>query len=147
MSIRLASFRWCMLIGAGALLGVALYYGFGYVGLRIALDNSTLEPFYGQTMRALWLGYCLQAALLGLLYVVAAARPHWLSPPVLVISGLLPLAEGIFALSFTGSFWLMMLLFCASLFVLAGAMLWPRRSAAAAAPEPPDVTSAPGPIP
>lgn len=147
MSVRDSSFRWCMLIGAGALLGVALYYGFGYVGLNIAVGNSGLKPFYQQTMRALWLGYCLQASLLGILFTIAALRPHWISKPVLVICGLLPLAEGILALSFAGSYWLMMMLFCASIFVLVGALLWPDRVTSmpplAAAP----VTSATAPPP
>jgi hypothetical protein len=139
-----------MLIGAAALLGVALYYGFGYVGLNIAVGNSGLKPFYQQTMRALWLGYCLQASLLGMLFTVAALRPHWISRPLLVICGLLPLAEGILALSFAGSYWLMMMLFCAAIFVLIGALLWPNRPAAAVTPPPAaaaPVTGAPYPPP
>jgi hypothetical protein len=152
MSIRNTSFRWCMLVGAAALLGVALYYGFGYVGLNIAVGNSGLKPFYQQTMRALWLGYCLQSTLLGMLFTVAAMRPHWLSRPVLVICGLLPLAEGVLAMSFTGSYWLMLMLFCAAIFVLLGALLWPTHPtvlaarAAASAPVAP-LTSATDPRP
>jgi len=147
MSVRDSAFRWCMLIGAGALLGVALYYGFGYIGLNIAVGNSGLKPFYQQTMRALWLGYCLQACLLGLLFSVAAIRPHWISRPLLVICGLLPLAEGVLALSFAGSYWLMILLFCAALFILVGAALWPTRIVPAApVTAAPQVTGAPGPL-
>lgn len=149
MSVRIATFRWCMLIGAAALLGVALYYGFGYIGLDIAVGNSGLKPFYQQTMRALWLGYCLQATLLGILFTVAAMRPHWISRPLLVICGLLPLAEGVMALSFAGSYWLMILLFCAAVFILVGSVLWPTRPlpASAAPMTPPPVTSATGPRP
>jgi hypothetical protein len=150
MSVRNTSFRWCMLIGAGALLGVALYYGFGYIGLNIAVGNSGLKPFYQQTMRALWLGYCLQACLLGLLFTVAAVRPHWISRPLLVICGLLPLAEGVLALSFAGNYWLMILLFCAGLFILVGAALWPNPialAAPAAATPTPAFTSSTGPLP
>ena len=145
MKLRDTSFRWCMLIGAAALLGVALYYGFGYIGLNIAVGNSGLKPFYQQTMRALWLGYCMQACLLGILFSVAAVRPHWISRPLLVICGLLPLAEGVLALSFAGSYWLMILLFCAALFILVGAALWPAPLATVVpATVTPDVTSAPG---
>lgn len=146
MSVRVATFRWCMLIGAGALLGVAIYYGFGYVGLDIAVGNSGLKPFYQQTMRALWLGYCLQATLLGLLFSVAAMKPHWISRPLLVICGLLPLAEGVMALSFAGSYWLMLLLFCAAVFILVGSLLWPTRPVPVTVPPPP-VTSATAPPP
>jgi len=149
MSVRVSTFRWCMLIGAAALLGVALYYGFGYIGLDIAVGNSGLKPFYQQTMRALWLGYCLQATLLGILFTVAAIKPHWISRPLLVICGLLPLAEGVMALSFAGSYWLMILLFCAAMFILIGALLWPTRPTpvAPAAAQPPPVTSATAPPP
>jgi hypothetical protein len=132
-----------MLIGACALLGVALFYGFSYIGLNIAVGNSGLQPFYQQTMRALWLGYCLQASLLGLLFTVAAMRPHWISRPLLVICGLLPLAEAILAFSFTGSYWLMLLLSCAALFVLAGALLWPPPPVVVPATVPPVPTTAP----
>ena len=95
MSVRVTSFRWCMVIGACALLGVAVYYLVGYVGLNIAVENAGLTVFYRQAIRALWIGYTLQASLLGLLFIVAALRPHWISRPVLVICGLLPLAEGL----------------------------------------------------
>ena len=136
MSLRNSSFRWCMVVGAIALLGVAVYYLATFVGLNIAVANAGLTPFYQQMIRAMWIGYCLQASLLGLLFIVAALRPHWISRPLIVICGLLPLAEAILAFSYTGSYWLMLLLFVAALFVLLGALLWPTRIATAApAPE------------
>lgn len=129
MSLRNASFRWCMVIGACALLGVAVYYLVTYVGLNIAVANAGLTPFYQQMIRAMWIGYCLQASLLGVLFIVAALRPHWISRPLVVICGLLPLAEAVLAFSFTGSYWLMMLLSAAALLVLVAAMLWPTQPA------------------
>lgn len=127
MSVRETSFRWCMVIGAAALLGVAIYYLVTYVGLNIAVQNAGLTVFYQQTIRAMWIGYTLQASLLGILFLVAAFRPHWISRPVLVICGLLPLAEAVLGMSFTGSYYLMMSLALAALFVLVGAALWPSR--------------------
>ncbi len=127
MSVRETSFRWCMVIGAAALLGVAIYYLVTYVGLNIAVQNAGLTVFYQQTIRAMWIGYTLQASLLGILFLIAAFRPHWISRPVLVICGLLPLAEAVLGMSFTGSYYLMMSLALAALFVLVGAALWPSR--------------------
>ncbi len=129
MSIRRQSFQWCMIVGACALLGVAVYYLATFIGLNIAVANAGLTPFYQQMIRAMWIGYCIQASLLGLLFIVAALRPHWISRPPIVICGLLPLAEAVLGFSFTGSYVLMMLLACAALFVLVGAVLWPTRPA------------------
>jgi hypothetical protein len=114
-----------MVIGAVALLGVAVYYLVTYVGLNIAVENAGLTRFYQQMIRAMWIGYCVQATLLGLLFIVAALRPHWISRPLIVICGLLPLAEAVLGFSFTGSYVLMMMLAGAALFVLVGAVLWP----------------------
>ncbi|MET0292491.1 MAG: hypothetical protein ABW136_09005 [Steroidobacteraceae bacterium] len=136
MSVRETSFRWCMVIGAGALLGVAIYYLVTYVGLNIAVQNAGLTTFYQQTIRAMWIGYTLQASLLGVLFLVAAFRPHWISRPVLVICGLLPLAEAVLGMSYTGSYVLMLMLACAALFVLLGAALWPSQLAALPAATP-----------
>jgi hypothetical protein len=143
-----------MVIGACALLGVAVYYLFTYVGLKIAVTNAGLTPFYQNIIRAMWIGYCAQASLLGLLFIVAAMRPHWISRPLIVICGLVPLAEAVLGFSYTGSFALMMMLAAAALFVLLGAVLWPSAPevaeiAAGSVPppaSPPPPTSATGPL-
>jgi hypothetical protein len=145
MSVRHTSFRWCMVIGACALLGVAVYYLLEYIGLKIAVTNAGLTPHYQNLIRAMWIGYCAQASLLGLLFVVAALRPHWISRPLIVICGLVPLAEAVLGFSYTGSYWLMMLLAVAAVFVLIGALLWPNRPDAPMTA--PGVTSAPAPPP
>lgn len=142
MSVRDTSFRWCMWVSAAALLGVALFHALTYMRMSVVIAEAAIDPFYRQTIRALWLGYCLQALLLGLLFVVAAMRPAWISKPLLVICGLLPLAEAVLAFSFTGSYTAMLLLSCAALFVLLGAALWPQPVPVAAPRQPPPVTSA-----
>ena len=146
MSIRNTSFRWCMVIGAVALLGVAGFYAFTYIGVSSVVRTANFTPFYAQTIRGLWIGYCLQAALLGLLFSVAAFRPHWISQPLLIICGLLPLAQAVLASSFTGSLAPMVLLFLASLFILLGAVLWPK-APVTPAPATAPVTSATAPLP
>jgi hypothetical protein len=132
-----------MLIGASALLGVALYYAFKFYGLNIAVTNAGLTEYYQKIIRAMWIGYCAQSGLLGLLFIVAALRPHWISRPLIVICGLVPLTEAVLGFSATGSFTLMMLLAAAAVFVLVGALLWPNRPEAPLAA--PVVTSATAP--
>ncbi|MEP7312392.1 MAG: hypothetical protein ABI859_07405 [Pseudomonadota bacterium] len=118
-------FKYSMLIGAFALLGVAAYYFTTYISLSIALKNSSLVPFYNQSIRAMWLGFCLQACLLGALYLLVAFRPHAISRPVIIICGLLPMVEAVLTFSYTGSFVAMWLLTIAALFVLLAALVWP----------------------
>lgn len=135
--MRSTGFRYSMLIGAFALLGVAAYYLASYVGLSIALRNSSLEPFYKQTIQAMWLGFCLQACLLGALYCLVAFRPHAISRPVVVICGLLPMVEAVLTFSYTDNFVAMILLTIAALFVLLGSLLWPQAIEAATASQEP----------
>jgi hypothetical protein len=149
MSVRHTTFRWCMLVGAAALLGVCLYYAFKYYGLNIAVTNAGLTDYYQKMIRAMWVGYCAQAGLLGVLFIVAAVRPHWISRPLIVICGLVPLAEAVLGFSATGSFTLMMVLTAAAVFVLIGAVLWPPMPQVATDPAAPaaSVTSATVPPP
>jgi len=144
MSVRNTSFRGCMLIGAFALLGAAIFYGFSYIGVSSVIRTANFTPFYAESIRALWIGFCLQAALLGVLLIVAAVRPHWISRPLVIICGLMPLAQAVLALSSTGSIVGMGLMFVAAIFVLIGALLWPTRMADV---PPPVVTSATAPPP
>jgi len=118
-------FKYSMLIGAFALLGVAAFYFATYIGLSIALKNNALVPFYKQTISAMWLGFSLQSCLLGILYMLVAFRPHSISRPVIVICGLLPMVEAVLMFSYTDSFVAMTLLTIAALFVLLSALLWP----------------------
>lgn len=123
--MRSTLFRYSMLIGAFALLGVAAFYFATYLGLSIAVRNSGLTAFYRQTILAMWLAFCLQACLLGALYALVAFKPRAISRPVIVICGLLPMVEAAMMLSYTGSLVAMTLLAVAALFVLLGALLWP----------------------
>ena len=127
MSFRNSSFRTCMLIGAFALLAAAVFYGFSYIGVSSVIRTANFTPFYAASIRSLWMGYCLQSALLGVLFIVAALRPQWISRPLVVICGLMPLSQAVLALSSTGNLVGMGLMFIAAIFVLIGAMLWPTR--------------------
>jgi hypothetical protein len=137
--VKIRSFRYCMLIGAIALGGVAIFYFANYVVLAIALANNGLEPFLKDSVRALWLAYACQSLLIALLYLLVAFKPHAVSREVIVLLGLLQLVEASLLFSFTGSMLVALLLVAAAVFVLAGAALWPKKL-----PEP--VTSPPGSI-
>lgn len=143
---RYRIFRFCMLVGAAALLAVTLYYCATYaLTLDAALGNSSLRPELQASIRALWLAFAFQALLIGLLYALVAFRPPAISREVIVLLGLLQLLEAVLLFLFSGTLWMALLLVAAAAFVLAGAMLWPSQwppPAAAVAPPPPPV--APG---
>ncbi|HMA11904.1 MAG TPA: hypothetical protein VKO83_08450 [Steroidobacteraceae bacterium] len=122
-----AGFHYCMLIGATALAGVALYYLLGYFfTLSVALDNNNLEAALDHSIRAQWLAFACQSLLIALLYVLVAFKPHSVTREVIVLLGLLQLVECVLLFTFSGSTVAAGLLIAASLFVLAGAMLWPK---------------------
>jgi hypothetical protein len=125
--MRLTGFRYCMLIGAVALAGVAIFYFANYVVLAIALGNNGLQPFLQQSVRALWLSFACQALLISLLYAVVAYRPHAVSREVIMILGMMQLVEAVLLLTFAGSMVAALLLVAAASFVLIGSVLWPKR--------------------
>jgi hypothetical protein len=116
-----------MTIGALALAGLALFYFVSYVGAAIAVTNSGIQPFYRQTIRALWLAFACQALLIALLYALVAWKPHAVSREVIVLLGLLQMVEAVLQFSLSGSVVAESLLIAASLFVLIGSVLWPKR--------------------
>ena len=122
------SFRFCMLVGAVALLSVAIYYLTTYLfTVRVALNNNDLEPFVDHSVRALWLSFACQALLIGLLYLLVAFRPHTVSREVIVLLGLGQLVEVTLLLMLAGSKIAASLLAIASVFLLIGAVLWPKK--------------------
>jgi hypothetical protein len=123
-----AGFHYCMLIGALALAGVALSYFLSYFfNLSVALDNNHLEVSLDHAVRAQWLAFACQSLLIALLYVMVAFKPHSVTREVIVLLGLLQLVECVLLFVFSGSNVAAGLLIAASVFVLAGAALWPKR--------------------
>jgi hypothetical protein len=123
---RYKAFRFCMLVGAAALLAVALYYFINYaVVLDVALSNSSLRTDLAASVRALWLAFGAQALLIALLYALVAFRPPAVSREVIVLLGLLQIFEATLLFTFSGNMWMMVALVGAAVFVLAGALLWP----------------------
>ncbi len=128
-----------MLIGAVALMGVAIFYLSYYaVVIRIALGNSGVKPFVADSMRSMWIAFSLQSLLIGLLYALVAWRPRLVSREVIVLFGLLQLVEAVLLLSSAGSKVAAALLIAAAVFVLLGSVLWPKAlPAPGTAPPPP----------
>jgi hypothetical protein len=123
-----ASFHYCMLIGALSLAGVALYYFLGYFfTLGVALDNNSLEVSLDHALRAQWLAFACQSLLIASLYVLVAFKPHAVTREVIVLLGMLQMVECVLLFVFSGSNVAAGLLIAASLFVLAGAALWPKK--------------------
>jgi hypothetical protein len=125
--MRSSTFKFCMLFAGVTLLAVAVYFFITYIGVKIALENNGLTPFYQHSIRALWLTFAFQALLIGLLYFIVAYRPHSVTREVIVIFGLIQLVEGVLMLAFSGSWVAAALLGVAALCVLVAAMIWPAK--------------------
>lgn len=125
--MKAIGFRYCMLIGALALAGVAAFYFVNYVVLTIALSNNGLQPDLKQAIEALWLAFACHGLLIALLYLLIAFKPHAISREVIVILGLLQLVEAVLLLAFSGSLVAAILLIIAAAFVLLGSLLWPKK--------------------
>jgi hypothetical protein len=125
--MRLKSFRYCMLIGALALGGVAVFYFVNYMLLGIALRNSGIQPFLQASIQAMWLSFAVQGLLIALAYALVAFRPHAVTREVIVLFGLLQLVEAVLLFVKTGSSTVAAVLAVAAVFVLIGSALWPKK--------------------
>lgn len=131
--MRFKAYRFCMLVGAAALIAVALYYFGRYaVVLSIALGNSGVAASLQATIRALWLAFAFQALLIGLMYALVAFRPQAVSREVIVLFGLLQVVEAGLLFVFAGSLVMALLLVAVAVFVMIGAVLWPSEESLAA---------------
>lgn len=126
--------RWLLLGGAVVLFIVTLHHAAGYVTASIAVANSGLTPELKQSVRALWLGFSLQALVTALVVLIAAFRPLSISAPVLVICALLPALNAALLFSYRGNLTGAALLAAGGLLVIAGAALRPRAPKVPAAP-------------
>ncbi len=141
-----SSFRYCMLIGAVALAGVAIYYFVTYMLLIVALGSSGMKLHYQDSVRALWLAFGAQSLLIALLYAIVAFRPRAVTREVIVICGLLQLTESLLLFLFSGNAIAVALLGVAAVCVMIGSVLWPKAvDIATTAPATPQEHSPPQP--
>lgn len=116
-----------MLVGAAALGAVAIFYFVGYVELVIALNNNGLQPSLQQSIQGLWLAFAFHGLLIALLYLLVAYKPRAVTREVIVLLGLIQLVEAVLLFATAGNRVSSVLLALAALFVLIGALLWPKR--------------------
>lgn len=117
--------RLLLLGGAVILLLVAVLHTFGYVTTAIAVSNSGLSPELKSAVKALWLGFSLQAAVMGLVILIAAWKPSSVSSAVLLICALLPTLNAALLFKFVGSFYGAVMLAAGAVLVLVGTVLRP----------------------
>jgi hypothetical protein len=121
-------FRWCMLGAAFIVAGVAAYFLANYVTASIAIRNSGLRAFYQDSVRAMWLAYVLQLALLAVMLFFAALRPESISRSAVIILSLMPIGSTALLFFFASSRLGAVLLGVGAVLGLVGALLWPTRA-------------------
>lgn len=120
-------FRGSMLGAAIVIAGVAVYFLSSYFLATIALGNSGLKPFYQDASRAMWLGFCLQLAIIGIVFLVAAMRPSLVGRGMVMVLALLPLASTVLLFWFAASRAGAIFLGIGGLLTLLAALTWPKR--------------------
>ncbi|MBV6422861.1 MAG: hypothetical protein NAOJABEB_00647 [Steroidobacteraceae bacterium] len=121
-------FRWCTVGAALIVAGAAVYFLATYIAASIAIGSSGLEPFYQQSVRAMWLGFCAQLGLLALVMLYAAAYPRSVSRQFVLVLALMPLLSTVLLFSFAASRIGAWALAAAAVLMLAAASTWPART-------------------
>lgn len=120
-------FRVSMFGAAIVIAGVATYFFGSYWAANIAISNSGLKPFFQDSSRAMWLGFCAQLAIVALVFFVAALRPQLLSRSIVLLLSLMPILATVmlfwFAASRAGSYFLAL----GGLLTLIAVFVWPKR--------------------
>ena len=80
-----------------------------------------------QSIQALWLTFACHGLLIALLYFLVAFKPRAVSREVIVLLGLIQLVEAVLMFALAGNSISSLLLAVAALFVLVGALLWPKK--------------------
>ena len=94
-----------LLIAAAVLLAaIGLVLAAAFVDADIAVSNTGLETWLKNAIKALWIGFLLQALVVAALFVLAAFRQEILSPAALLAAGLLPLVSALLVFWFMGSY-------------------------------------------
>lgn len=120
-------FRWCVVGAALIVAGVALYFGATYLAASIAIGSSGLEPFYQQSVRAMWIGFCSQLALLAAVLLYAAAYPRTVSRQFVTVLALMPMLSTVMLFWFAASRLGGLALGIAAALMLIAAFTWPAR--------------------
>lgn len=124
-------FRWCMFGAALIIGGVVIYFFSAYmVGLSIALSNSGLRPFYQESVRAMWLAFCAQLAILSIILLIAAFNPRGLSRRFVSLLAVMPLLAALLLFTFSAgsvSSYGGIPLMVATILLALAALTWPQK--------------------
>lgn len=129
MTLSQRIFRWSMLGAAFVIAGVAVYFLSSYALATVALGNSGLKPFYQESSRAMWLGFCLQLAVIGMVFLVAAMRPSLVGRGMVLMLAVLPLASTVLLFYFAASRAGAVFLGIGGVLTLIAAITWPQNAA------------------
>ncbi len=107
-----------------AAIGAALHAS-AYEKTVAAVDVSNLAPFFGKSLKALWLGDSATLILVATIFALIAARPSSLATqairPVMLLVALIPAATAVLLYVFLGNFFAgHLLLLIAALAFVAG---------------------------
>ena len=96
--------RILLLAAAVLLAAIALAIAVAFIDANIAVSNTGLEAWLKSAIKALWIGFLVQALAVVALFVLAAFRQDTLSPAALLVAGLLPLLSALLVFSSIGSY-------------------------------------------
>lgn len=119
MTLRVA--RLLLSLAAMVLAIGGIMHARAFPGTAAAVAKSDLAPFYGNSLKALWLTDSATLLILAVLYLLVAARPGVASRLVIVLTTLIPMATAVFLYVFLGTFFAAHLLLGAAVLVLAAA--------------------------
>ena len=95
-----------LLLGSSAAILVlgAFMHSTAFGRVQAAVATSNLEPFFGASLKALWLIDSVTLVALAIIFGLAAARPGAVSRAVLFILACIPGATALFLYRFLGPF-------------------------------------------
>ena len=102
--LRHRAARILLLAAAVLLAAIGLVLAVAFGDADIAVSNTGLETWLKNAIKALWIGFLLQALVVAALFVLAAFRQEMLSPAALLAAGLPPLLSALLVFSFMGSY-------------------------------------------
>jgi hypothetical protein len=86
-----------------AAMGAALHAS-AYKKAAAAVDASNLAPFFGKSLKGLWLGDSATLILVAMIFAFIAARPTSATRPVVMLVALIPAATAVLLYVFLGNF-------------------------------------------
>lgn len=97
----------------------------------VAIAASNLPPFFGNSLKLLWLGDSTTMFILAAVFGLIAARPSVVKGPVVLLLALIPAATAVLIYTFLGGFLAGHLLLAIAALVFSAGLRFPRAGAQA----------------